>query len=77
MATKLHQKENFVHVTIEYQTKINKFVKYNINLVDLKDELQVKKNDFINEIELLIKTNKSHLLWVKYLFHIIWQKHKS
>lgn len=47
-----------VHVTLEDQTKINKFAKYNANLEDLKDELQVKKNDLknleeaVDEIEL-------------------------
>ena len=34
-----------MHVTLEDQSKINKFAKYNANLEDLKDELQVKKND--------------------------------
>lgn len=37
-----------MHVTLEDQTKINKFAKYNANLEDLKDELQIKKNDLKN-----------------------------
>lgn len=37
-----------VHVTYEDQSKINKFAKYNANLEDLKDELQIKKNDLKN-----------------------------
>lgn len=47
-----------MHVTLEDQTKINKFAKYNANLEDLKDELQIKKNDLknleeaVDEIEL-------------------------
>ncbi|XP_055322344.1 probable prefoldin subunit 4 [Sitodiplosis mosellana] len=42
------QPDTDVHVTLEDQTKINKFAKYNANLEDLKDELQVKKNDLKN-----------------------------
>lgn len=47
-----------VHVTFEDQAKINKFAKHNANLEDLKEELQVKKNDLksleeaVDEIEL-------------------------
>lgn len=47
-----------MHVTLEDQTKINKFAKLNANLEDLKDELQVKQNDLknleeaVDEIEL-------------------------
>lgn len=37
-----------VHVTLDDQSKINKFAKYNANLDDLKDELQIKKNDLKN-----------------------------
>lgn len=37
-----------MHVTLEDQTKINKFAKYNANLEDLKDELQIKQNDLKN-----------------------------
>lgn len=33
---------------MEDQTKINKFAKYNANLEDLKDELQIKENDLKN-----------------------------
>lgn len=37
-----------MHVTLEDQSKINKFAKHNARLEDLKDELQVKKNDLKN-----------------------------
>lgn len=37
-----------MHVTLEDQSKINKFAKHNARLEDLKDELQMKKNDLKN-----------------------------